>query len=402
MSVSITKEVLLTPGEALTSLGITSTPDDQMIVTGTQVGTKMGIASKLDREGKVIWNYRSQQPKLALMDLAHWPDITGASVLKNGDILLCGNDTITDIASIENNKGTGISSKPVGKFIKLTANGKLIEQFNVTPSSSFDIRLADIRKCGRWGDGTYAIGSALKIFPYAGDASLPHKNKTERLLWLIRTDAQGKVMWEKLIPTTLGSVDELATPQLLAGSDLVFSAIGNGSTFVDVGDNRWTDLLRVSPEGIVKSQRQIPGYNLLVRKTGVEQPLAILHMSFLNQEHTNHKLLYLDESFATVKQRDLATLLTASNAPYFDQQNGLMLFGSGTKDGVTIPSFTRIDLADDKTEIVSLPMGRDDHYDISDAAALLSPGNFAFVRERTNSSIPGNHFATGVTLINLR
>lgn len=401
MAISIDKEILLTPGEAITSTSIISTADDQMIVTGYQPGTKTGVAIKLDQAGATTWSYRSQQPKLDPLDIADWPDIAGASVLQNGDILLCGNDTITDISSIGTKKGTGVKKEPQGKFIKLDANGKLIEQFGVAPKSPFDIRVDGIQKCGRWGEGSYALGAAVRIFPYAGDASLPHKNKTERLLWLIRTDAQGKILWEKLLPTDLRSVDQLQTPQLLAGSDLVFAANGNGTTFVDIGDNRSTDLLRVSLDGTIKSQRQLPGYHLLVRKTAVEQPLAVLRMSFLYKERTNHKLLYLDESFATIKQHDIADLITASTALYFDQQNGLMLFG-WARDGKLIPSLTRIDLKNDKTAILSLPYGAGDRYGIDDATPLNPPGTFAFVRKRIKPSIPGNHFTTGVTLINLR
>jgi len=284
-------------------------------------------------------------------------------------------------------------------FIKLKADGTLLDEINISPKSTFDMLDQKIVRCGRWGEGTYAFGSTFRVLPSAKDIG---KHELEHFLWIIKTDSQGKMVWEKLIPTDVYIAD-FSAPQLLPNGNLVFAAIGNGQHFEN-GDNRATELVVMSPDGTVKARRQLFRASPLVKRSTPDQPLIVAQLPTwpITSGTDGSRLLYLDESLATIKQHEIDRSVNVGFVNYFNGINELVSFSWAGGGSHRIRSISRIDLANDKVELIEPGRDKDQgYYEIKDAAALDAHGAFAFVNQRVIPSIPGNHFAVGITLINL-
>jgi hypothetical protein len=379
MSISIINEILLTKGEAFTPTSISSTPDDQMIVTGSWVSATPGIAIKLNKAGEISWTYRWKKETLMTPSAADY--LVGASVLPSGDILLCGNDAIGDAAEPRNPRKVVFKSQ----FIKLKADGTFIQEIDVSPKNTSEIIRPRIEKCGRWGEGAYAFGWGYSTIDTSGQ-----KNEGFwHYLWIIKTDSQGKVVWERFIPTNIRIYKGFSTPQLLPDGNLVFAAVGNGKR-LENGDNEATELVVMSPDGTVKAQRQLFKAHALVKRTTPEQPLIVAPLR-------SNSLMYLDESLATVKQHEIDKSVNAGFVHYLNGVNEFVVFSWSGGGGHTIRTVSKIDLTDGKV-VQIVPGHNQDEYMIMDAVALNTHGTFAFV----NSTTPSNEFAIGVTLIKLK
>lgn len=379
MSISIINEILLTKGEAFTPRSIISTPDDQMIVTGSWGGDNPGIAIKLNKSGEISWTYRWKKKTLAAEFT--YPYLVGASVLPNGDVLLCGNDAIGDAAEPRNRRKITHKSH----FVKLKADGTFIKEIDISPKNTSEIISPRIEKCGRWGDGTYAFGWGSFTFDTSGQ-------KNEGFwyyLWIVRTDSQGEVIWEKFIPTNVRIYEGFSTPQLLLDGNLVFAAVGNGKRFEN-GRNRTTELVVMSPDGMIKAQRQLVEPLILVKRLTPDQPIIAAQLS------GNH-LWYLDESLATIKEQKIDESVSAGFANYLYGENNLVTFSWTHRTSMAIGVVSQVNLSNGKVVQIK-PAQNQDGYHIQDAVALDSHGTFAFVNQTT----PSNQFAIGVTLIQLK
>jgi hypothetical protein len=384
MPISITNEIVIAQGEAMHPTSVSATADGHLIVTGSWPGAKTGMAAKLDKDGHVQWTYRARQDSPAKQLRA--PAIADAALLATGEVLLCANET----------RAAEEPGAIQGSLVKLSAKGDVIERTTMAPKAVPDFRLSRIDKCGRWGDGAYAIGVGRRLLPYAGDADKPHKNRLEFLLWIIKTNAQGKVEWEQLIPTQTYLYD-VSRPQVLPNGELVLSAYGNAA-HPDKEHFQSTEIAVVSPQGKINARRYLPGHNILVRRTAPALPIVLMREASLGVRGIG--LLYLDGALATVKEQRIADPGVGGRLAFLRPQGDLVLIGTTAENGPPERGIARIDLAHDKRERLLLPAPANDRYDINEATPLTEgSGSFAFINQRYDTSIPGNHFALGVTLV---
>jgi hypothetical protein len=149
----------------------------------------------------------------------------------------------------------------------------------------------------------------------------------------------------------------------------------------------------MSPDGTIKAQRQLVESLMLVKRLTPDQPIIAAQLY-------GSRLWYLDESLATIKEQKIDESVSAGFANYLNGKNEFVAFSWTRSGSNTIGAVSRINLTDNKVEQI-VPDRDQGDYMIQDAVELDSHGTFAFVNQRNLQSIPGNHSAIGVTLINL-
>ena len=407
MAMSITKDILLMPGELTDPTSINATPDGQLIVTADWWGKNAAISTpawpgptpavaiKFDQTGEVAWTYRwekhSPEPRHPVIYIA------GSAVLPGGEILLCGNDAAGD--------GSDREEKDVrsAQFITLGADGKLIEERSFMPAAKPDpdsqlSLISGIEKCGRWGDGAFALGSAVRIFPNQKDAAYPGRTKGEYLLWLIRTDARGQIAWEKLIPTTAGPHFDFSPPQVVANGDLVFSTTDFDRQSA-AADHRSTILTAVGPDGSIRTQSKFAGTSPMVSRADPAQPILL---ALVNSDPAQDAtLLTLDAKLAIVKQQTIPLSAYLGRRFHLHGADRLVAFRDTDEQARRSPNASEYDLREGKVERLPLPSRSGDRYAITDFITLDKPGTFAVLRHRYPPNA-GNRPAIGVTLVELK
>lgn len=385
MSVSIIKEIFLATGESFTPTSLNATPDHELIVTATWGRT--GLASKVNLNGEVKWNYRWSLNPLTQSPIA--PVIAGATVFPSGNILLCGNETFAETSSEDR------EARIKGRLIKLNAKGELIEEIGLLPPAPFDFHFFGLRNCGRWGDGTYVIGYGVRVLPNSGDAGKLHRNKSEHYFWIVRTDANGKIIWEKVIPTDIYIAPRLPLPQILPNGNLLVAGKGGDAKSPSFNS---TDLIVLSPDGEIHSRRNIPGSYIPARRTATTMPIVLFPVS--NHPASPAQTLDIDESLRTIGQRQVDKFRGV--LAYQRGQSQLVKFGFSDVMGRTYRGMASIDLTTGAVDEQALPGRGEDRYEIDDVTALDQDNQFAFTTIRVNPSFPGTHSAIGITILELK
>ena len=144
-SITAVSEVQIDPAHVFLNAQVTPDLHGKFFVTGFWHGRKSGAVLKLDVQGNINWEYRSEDRNSVSRSNA--PIIvTGAVPLIDGGALVCGNTTRDEHV--------------VGTLVRLSSDGKVVKANELVPADEKSFSLRGIKSCGHWGNGIYGL-----VFP---------------------------------------------------------------------------------------------------------------------------------------------------------------------------------------------------------------------------------------------
>lgn len=202
-------------------------------------------AVKTDAAGKVLWRHLQDKP---LADGGYATTFTGAVSMPDGSTYLCGN----------------MYEPPAGYtpslLMHLDAAGHVINEQLFVPQKRSERGLGYFDSCIRWGDGIAIVGHVLHVGGHV-DGLEPN---IDQCYWLFMLDANGKVKWEKQIPTTSG-ISRAKSLMVAPDSSLIF-----------VGDEMGeTELFRISETGELAATKKLIGSFQFVRSVAPDGILQV-------------------------------------------------------------------------------------------------------------------------------
>ncbi len=191
---------------------------------------------KIDADGKVLWRY--VRDKLIA-------DYTGAVAMPDGTTFLCGSMQLLG----------GREFSP-SIFTHLDASGNLLNEQLIFPQNKAEHGGSHFDGCVRWGSGIAVVGRIHNVLRQAsGSGSAFTAPLVEKYYWLMMLDSDGKVQWEKQIPTTFNNIDGVRSLLVAPDSSLVFAGYRLDQT----------ELFRINKAGEVVAKKLLPGYFQFLR-----------------------------------------------------------------------------------------------------------------------------------------
>jgi hypothetical protein len=328
---SINKAVTLAPGHRAAPYLITRASNGDFIVAGsTGIGDFRAWATRVDRDGKLLWEYVDGPP-------GGWNDLTGRGQrfygtvdLPNQETLLCGYKPNTDRSLIS-------------FLVRVRRDGSIIDQRRLTPGRTGDV--AGI-SCMRWADGIAIIG-AITGRPGIG--------------WLVKLDAQGNFLWEKF-DEFYGYGDALQAP---AGNLILFG--GGGET---------GSIVKINLDGLVLAHHPQPKGEVLLVHPAVPRPTVRLGVMLLDSLET--EIVDFDESLrgpTRTKRLDNAGLKKCLEL----DDGTVVLFGSKFHHSMATPSIAVLYPNGTSAAFPIVPAGNSGW--INDAVPTGTYREFATVRQ---------------------
>jgi hypothetical protein len=226
----------------ITPLVASGAADKGIIIAGS--AGPGAFATKVDTEGKVLWNYTIGFQDPVSYPMPSHPEFGGVVTMPDGSIFLCGH--------MGRPRG---SSAPTALLAHLDPAGHVLsENLLASPSATGGPDEGGwLQSCIQWGDGLLAMSVGGRVVRPMTPGHLP---ETESWFRFVRLDAAGNVQWERHIAVAPVDTPGPGDVVLLAvGPDVVLSAAGSLNT----------ELLRISASGDVLAQKKLSGRFLFVR-----------------------------------------------------------------------------------------------------------------------------------------
>jgi hypothetical protein len=221
---------------------------------------------KIDADGKVLWRY--VRDKLIA-------DYTGAVAMPDGTTFLCGSMQLLG----------GREFSP-SIFTHLDASGNLLNEQLIFPQNKAEHGGSHFDGCVRWGSGIAVVGRIHNVLRQAsGSGSAFTAPLVEKYYWLMMLDSDGKVQWEKQIPTTLITLMESGRYWLRLTQVWYLLAI------VLIRRNCFGSIKR----GEVVAKKLLPGYFQFLRAIVPDGKLKVLGVPirYLSLAHSMTNLMKL-------------------------------------------------------------------------------------------------------------
>jgi hypothetical protein len=218
--VVIAREVFLKQEQGcVRSLSITSTKDGGLILTGlsTPVGQSRGeaCATRINAQGEIQWRYDEPHDDSFGEPYRTQSHFGGAVVLSDNSVVICG--------------GKDTSEGELGLIVRISVHGEVLSKETLTPKGGASLHLSRFDRCVPWQDGAALLGW------------VPRAPRADG--WLVKLDGTGRMVWE-MVGQDYGAEDALE----LADHSLVMGHAGQEPLL----------LVRVSPDGVVQSERLLP------------------------------------------------------------------------------------------------------------------------------------------------
>lgn len=335
-------------------------------------------AAKTDARGKTLWKYsrpsQNNEGNFSRGRGAFYPEFLGAVPMPDGSSYLCGY-----MPGLPNAYAPGL-------IVHLDAQGLVLTEQPIVPQNRPERGIARIDQCARWGDGVVFQGHLV-------DWTQGFNGQFSRndLYWLIVFDSAGKVRWEQTFPMTanLAGPDGFSPLLVMGDSSLVFSANKNEST----------ELIRISADGEVISQKNLSGRFQIVEPLLFDE---IIYMIGSLSEDVDKNLTIVAfngkfDEFSRVKGQQITFL---PRVTYQLSDHSILVFGS--RAHVLGETYTSqiIHIAPGLQDETSLdpPRNRSPFFDAGSiwAAAKGSDGQFVFARGLSIGSDLNENGSTGI------
>jgi hypothetical protein len=203
--IKITRELLLESERFTEPSVIVRTHEGGYVVAGRGGPPPSAWATRVAPDGHVQWRHFVSRASEDRREMEA-PIYSGAAMLSDDSVLLCGTKTIEEGDS---------RNIHVGLITHIDKAGRVISERLTYPNNDKAFRVTYLNRCTSTIDGALIFGTATRFW---GEAASGYKSQQFGLV--IAIDSGGKVRWEKLLDEPSGPVDSIA--ELLDG-DLVIA-----------------------------------------------------------------------------------------------------------------------------------------------------------------------------------
>ena len=207
--IKLLKEVHLFAGEYWTPVSLSHMPDQSLLLAVDFV--RRGKVIKLDADSNPIWTHEIEQT--VRKAAAQGGTVAAAVPGADGKALVC---------ATEHPENNNIKHDSKGRFILLDNAGHRLRDFQVDANSTPGFRLHKLDKCGRWGEGYFALGHGVTVHP---DPSEPSAKELRYHAWLLHLTKDGELQWQRTIELPI-VYDEFSTPREMPGNALLLVTAG--------------------------------------------------------------------------------------------------------------------------------------------------------------------------------
>lgn len=282
--------------------------DGDVIVAGS-AGSK-AWATRVDQNGKVLWNYDARLEDKGIDDLSTeklYHELRSAYLgivqMPDDSSYLCGYQT------------TSPGGYAPGLITHLDSRGRVLFERLIFPQNRPGRGIARIDRCAKWGERIVLQGHLLDWSQGFNDKSIRND-----LYWVIVLDGAGNVQWERTFPISPALVgpDGFSPLFILPDSSLVFSGNKN---------DEYTEFMRVSAKGDLLSSSQMPGKFQIVQSVLSNATLKIMGWS---AEDTSKSMavLTLNDEFGEISRVQGPPMAFLTRVAYGLPDKSFVLFGS--------------------------------------------------------------------------
>jgi hypothetical protein len=347
---TLSHEVFIEPRLAPRPNVIVHTHDDDVVIAGS-VG-KEAWAVKTNADGKVKWRYTVPPFDKSVFGMG--PEYHSAAVMPDDSVFLCGD--------YPRSSGSPIS----GLFTRISKEGEVIKEQLLIPQNDSGRSINRFYSCVPHDGGVLIVGSSTQFYKNDSTSAsnkVPYESKDN--YWVLTVDQNEKVKSEKLISIDKNAGFDHVTLLQTASGDIVFAAARNSIE---------TEIVRISPDGVIKARTVIPQAFLIVQPTDQDMTLQLVSVT------TNSlTLITLDDSLRetsrVVEKHEPGVVYEA----YRLSDKSLMLFGSKGEGDNLFAQVAKFDPTLKHEQTLELaPQGGS--YWVSAAVPSGADGQFACVR----------------------
>lgn len=316
---------------------------------GVVVAGRLGRAwaMKTDVKGELVWRYLQDQP---LSNGGYTTGFTGALAMKDGSTFLCGNTSLD------------VKGFTPAILTHLDPFGSLIKEQLVIPQSGSATGLSYFESCSRWGDNLIMVGH-IKLYN--------ETRKGDRFYWIVMLNPNGKVIWEKQLPTTFDRIDGTDSILLEPSKSMVLAGYRSGLT----------EYFRISETGELISHKEPSKDEFRLVQAVV--PDGILQHYRFNQADQLYELVTFNERFDEIRRvRGGDNLNFGGRFVYRMQDNSLVLVG-GVRHTRGKLSAGHVDAKLQTVQKVGLYVDSNDYYSnpMHVAAVAGKAGEFVVIKQ---------------------
>ena len=287
---------------------IVATAEGDFVITGGIGATRSGWATKIDSNGKVLWNY-VRELDMSEKDLLNResvrPEYYGAVPMPDRSVYLCGSLPQTPNGNVS----------PV--LTHIDATGKQVSEKHLIPKSMVGLDASlHVDGCVMWGSDFVVLGHG-SYFP---TPEAKTRFQSQSAYWVTVFDVKGAIKNEYKIASKIAGfsfIYEGVTVRAV-GDQLVFSATNNVVT----------EVISLKSDGITLGQIVLDGYFQLVNPTDPRKNPQI-YGSFKSNTDGPRILITLNEELLEIKRsaRSFPSEFVTRKV-FQDSRDSLFLFGS--------------------------------------------------------------------------
>jgi hypothetical protein len=275
-------------------------------------------------------------------------------------------------------------------LVHLDAAGQVLSENLLRPKEEQQAKIgrAYFTQCLPWGDRVAVIGHIARFVP--PDAPRPQDYHIDEFYWVLMLDKEGNVLWEKLFPTALDTIEGVSSALVTIDGSLVFT--GRRST-------PQTELLRVSASGELETQKLLTETFVFTKPLVPDASLEI----FGGTPNKTWYNIILNSHFdeITRAQGPCPSRFSLRDADTFRMPDqSLMLFGSGIHSVGVLHASRAVFVTPTLQGEQYIELAHEPYFDGGTVDAAVPTGvlgEFATVRE-LQKNVPGGKGRVGAAL----
>lgn len=247
--IRVLKQINFEQNYAVRPTRMAATNDAGYVIVGTLFSS--GWATRLDKEGGVVWRHVSIEPPIGSMDRTYY---TGVVMLRDDSTIICG----------YRNARTGTHLVQVGVLLHISASGAVLYEQEIFPADDQTRTLSYLTLCAPVENQVFALGHTY----YDVNGNMQGAS------WEIVLDEHGEIKKNQTKDDFV--VSGLTQSMTSRGSHLYFLGVSREDPY-DGPNKSKIHVVRMNAKGEKSSEFLVPEYSIFLEKNGLDQDIEVIN-----------------------------------------------------------------------------------------------------------------------------